>query len=119
MKSVAELTIQTRSEGAVTVITVTGNLDVFSAPQLDKTFRDLAGRGTTRMVVDVAGSPFIGSAGWGVFLTNLKELKKRGGELVLSGLDSQARRIYEVFGLQDFLKIYPDPGAAARAVQGP
>ncbi|MFN8035452.1 MAG: STAS domain-containing protein [Acidimicrobiia bacterium] len=86
-------------EGGVPVVSLRGEVDVASSPDLrDCLYRTIA-RGTERVVVDLAGLTFIDSSGLGVLVGALKRIRERGGELELRGLHDPSRRVFEITGL--------------------
>lgn len=60
-----------------------GEIDIHTAPQLEQAIDHLLGKGATRIVVDLEGVTYIASAGVGLFVGNVNELKERGGGLVI------------------------------------
>jgi anti-sigma B factor antagonist len=67
----------------------------------------LIGEGRCSLVIDLSSVPYVCSAGWGVFLGRVKDIRKAGGDIVFAGLRSEvmsvfdlleANRIFEVFG---------------------
>lgn len=57
--------IQITESHEVAVVSLTGDLDTASAPQLKTMLEDLLARGETRLVVDLFGVAYIDSAGLG------------------------------------------------------
>jgi hypothetical protein len=51
-----DLTLREHCEGGVSVLTVRGESDLWSGPQLDDCLIDLAALGRSRIVLDEAGS---------------------------------------------------------------
>ena len=81
------------------VITLVGEVDVYTAPQVRDELQALIERGARRVVVDMAGTAFIDSTGLGVLVTALKRLAAHGGSLVVRKPDHQARSAIRVTGL--------------------
>ena len=54
-----ELSVMSRREGARTVISVTGEIDVYTAPTLRERLNDLVAQGEYDLVVDMAGVEFL------------------------------------------------------------
>jgi anti-anti-sigma factor len=55
------------------------------------------------VIVDLAGVPFVGSAGIAVFITERKRLEARGGTLILRSPRGLTRRVFEAVGLADWV----------------
>ena len=58
--------------------------------------------GQNEVVVDLKDVDYISSAGWGIFIGEIKDIRHRGGDLKLSGMVGD---VYEVFQLLEFHSI--------------
>jgi anti-sigma B factor antagonist len=81
------------------VVVVQGEIDVATSPALREELYALIDGGVSELVVDLSGLGFIDSSGLGVLVAALKHTRERGGELVLSGLQQPARRVFEITDL--------------------
>jgi anti-anti-sigma factor len=97
-----DLTDSTR--GKWTVITVSGRIDATTAPRLDAALQDAIRAGRMWLALDLAGAPYLSSAGLRVFLSALKAVQAGGGGMALAGLPDPVREVLEVAG---FLTILP------------
>ena len=73
------MNLTTASEGPVTVITVTGDLDVYTAPLLRQEITNAVEGGCYRIVVDLDGCTWLDSTGIGVLVGGLKRVRVRDG----------------------------------------
>ena len=78
-----DLTIGSRIAADRTILTVEGELDLYTAPMLrDRvlaTFDDTGGH----LIVDLTGVPFMDSSGLGMIVSCLKHVRESGGDLAL------------------------------------
>jgi anti-anti-sigma factor len=82
------------------VVTLRGELDAYSAPQLRDRLADVIdGQGNLSVSLDLAGLSFMDSTAIGVIVGVQKELTGRGGQLVLREPKPQVFKILEVAGL--------------------
>ena len=87
------------------VVSVTGEIDVATAPLLSKALAE-AGPGTTRrLVIDLHATPFVDSSGLNVFVRAVKRLRHEGAELVLRSPRDNARKVLSVTGLDQVIPI--------------
>jgi anti-sigma B factor antagonist len=100
----------------VTVLAVTGEIDVASAPRLRQEVVTLAGSGQVLLVVDLAGVDFLDSTGLGVLLGALKRVRAGGGELALCRAEPQVAKVFEITRLSDILPLHDSVAAAVAAV---
>ncbi len=90
-----------------TVVTVVGEVDVSSAPELRARLLELDER--QRIVVDLSEVTFLDSTGLGVLVGALKrtEATRGEGELRLVVNRPQLTKVLEVTGLAPLFAIYP------------
>jgi len=94
------------SSGGITEMRVSGHLDSGSSAGLEKKLHDLVTAGATRIVVDLADISYVSSGGWGIFVGEVKGLRDRGGDIVLSGMTSEVYDVYELLGFADVLRAF-------------
>ena len=99
----------------VSVIRIHGNLEFVAADELDRVVIQLVKSGQYRIVVDLSDTSYISSRGWGVFLSNIRELREKGGDLKLAGMLPDTYEVFRVLEFGMFLKSYLSIGDAANA----
>jgi anti-sigma B factor antagonist len=81
------------------VIAVTGEIDLFTAPEFKQRMSELIDAGRSRLVVDLSETTFIDSSSLGVLIGAHRRLKLRGG-LLLVVCDSEAiAKTFKITGL--------------------
>jgi anti-sigma B factor antagonist len=78
-----DLSMELRRMGEWTVVSVEGELDLYTAPQLRDAVMDAVEDGSERVVLDLTKVPFMDSSGLGVVVACLKRLRESGGDLAL------------------------------------
>jgi anti-sigma B factor antagonist len=107
-----ELKVSSRPQGDHTIVAVSGEIDLYTAPKLHTELAAaVAGEGGARVVVDMTGVEFCDSTGMNVLLAALRRARERGGELVLSGPRPAVRKILQVTGLESVFTVVDDPAA--------
>ena len=101
------LTVQTEQRGDKVVVSVAGELDMATAPQLQDQISDLLERGRNRLVFDLADVSFCDSTGLSVFVRAKNSTDDAGGEVRLAAPQRGVLRILEVSGLVEVLQTYP------------
>jgi anti-sigma B factor antagonist len=91
-----ELEVEQRP--AATVISVSGDLDVLTAPRLRDQLVAVVGPGI-QIYVDLTGCTFIDSSGLSALVTALKRARSLDGELQLVCPQGNIRRLLEVVAL--------------------
>ena len=98
--------IQITQSHEVTVLSLTGDLDTASAPQLKERLEDLLARGKTRVVLDLFGVAYIDSAGLGELVRAMKRSRECAGDLRVCALRGDVLRVFEMTRLTEGIGVY-------------
>ena len=82
-----------------------GELDVYTAAVFRERAVDLVHNSRLHLVVDLADVQFVDSTGLGALVTELKSVRRRGGDMVLRAPTQTVRRTIEIVGLDRALPI--------------
>ncbi|MDE9366942.1 STAS domain-containing protein [Luteipulveratus sp. YIM 133132] len=96
----------TREEGDITVVTLAGEVDVFSAPTLRDELAAVIAADHTMLLADLTDVPFLDSTGLGVLVGRLKTVRVQGGELRLVITSDRVLRNFQITGLDKVFRIY-------------
>lgn len=99
-----EVSVTSRPSGDRTVVHVTGEIDVYTAPVLREELARLVDGGHNNLVVDLTGVPFMDSTGLGVLVGALKKVKTHGGDLALV-IDQE--KVLKVFRITALTQVFP------------
>ncbi len=108
-----DLTLTTRTEGDRTVVSVGGEIDVYTAPQLREKVVDLVAAGKVDLVLDLSGVEFLDSTGLGVLVGALNRVRAQDGSLALVLTQERILKVFEITGLR---KVFPIHATVAEAV---
>jgi anti-sigma B factor antagonist len=98
--------LNVKRDGSSSVIYVSGDVDLYSSPQLRETVLDLfQNRGQEKVVVDLSGVEYIDSSGIASLVEGLQEARKRKCRFVLSGLNEGPRHVLELTRLLNVFEI--------------
>ncbi len=106
----ADLDVTLESVGGFSLIGLSGEVDVYSAPKLRETIKDLVDEGKYNIVVDLEKVAFLDSTGLGVLVGGLKRVKHHGGELGIICGQEKILRIFRITGLTKVFPIYLSRG---------
>ncbi|MGN6972621.1 STAS domain-containing protein, partial [Neisseria sp. P0009.S001] len=81
-----------------------GWLNMVAAPDLREQLRSLVQSGSARVVVDLSGVESIDSSGLGALISGLKAARNAGGDLRISGPNTQVMAVLELTNLNRVLK---------------
>ena len=88
-----------------TVVRVAGEVDMETAPNLERRLLQLAHDRPSLVTVDLAETDFIDSTGLHAIVVAVKELRALGGDLVLRSPSPSTARVLELSGLTTVVKI--------------
>src|SRR5512142_1132029 len=94
-----------RKDG-IEVVTVEGEIDIYTAPRLRELLIDLAGKGTCRLVVNLDKVGFLDSTGLGVLVGGLKRVRAHDGSLDLVCTQERILKIFRITGLTKVFGIH-------------
>ena len=89
----------------ISIITINGRLDAATAPAADKTIKNILEADCLRMLFDFSKLDYLGSGGLRVLLGAAKELRRKGGQIVLCSLPNLVKEIFEVSGFNSVVPI--------------
>ena len=110
-----DLALATREEGDRTVVQVTGEVDVYTAPKLREQLVSLVDAGRYDIVVDMDGVEFLDSTGLGVLVGGLKRVRTHDGSLRLVCSQERILKIFRITGLTKVFPIYDSVSEAVTA----
>jgi len=85
--------------GSVAVVRVDGVVDTMTAGELEKVMNSLIDQKRYNIIVDLGGVEYISSAGWGIFISNIREIRQNRGDIKLAQMIPS---VYEIFELLEF-----------------
>ncbi len=101
--------IRTYAEQGATIVAVAGEVDSQTIPRLGAVVAEVvASPGVERVVLDLNGVVFFGSAGIAFLTQASSEARAKGVELRLAADDgSRVHRVLEMMGLTRLLAVFP------------
>ena len=88
------------------VISLSGEVDLYTAPEFKQQLLDVIGQGAKHVVVDFSNTTFIDSTTLGVLVGGVKRLRTNGGQLSLVCSDRNITKIFEITGLDRVFTIH-------------
>ena len=103
-----DFSIETEQLGSTRhVIALTGEVDLYTAPELKSQMLEMIANGADEVVVDFTDTTFIDSTTLGVLVSGVKRLREKGGTLSIVCSDRNITKIFEITGLDRVFAIYP------------
>jgi anti-sigma B factor antagonist len=109
-----QLRTEVSSLNGWTVVSVYGELDVASAPELRERLIEPVTGGAHLLILDLEGLDFLDSTGLGAIISALKRARTNGGDLRLVCTQSRIRRLFEITALDKAFPLFPSLDAATQ-----
>lgn len=94
--------IKTTSDGHSVTIAVSGRVDAVTAPELEA---GLKLGDASCVVLDIAGVPYMSSAGLRILLSAHKAMLAKGGEFKVANAQPVVKEVLDISGFSDFLDL--------------
>jgi anti-sigma B factor antagonist len=103
--------------GGAYVISLSGEVDLYTAPDFKQKLLEVIGQGGKDVVIDFSNTTFIDSTTLGVLVGGVKRLRPNGGQLSLVCADRNITKIFEITGLDKVFPIYESRDEAVAQIE--
>jgi anti-sigma B factor antagonist len=101
-----EFAVNPWTDNGLLVVEVSGEIDLFTAPELKTAITEGLDAGADKVVIDLTETTFLDSTALGVLIGTVKRLRDNNGALTIVNNDANIARTFEITGLEQILKIY-------------
>ena len=96
----------------VALLRVDGYIDTTNTEELNGALATILKSNCYNIIIDLGNVKYISSAGWRVFLSEIKKIRDNGGDLKLACMQPDVCEIYDLLELSFILKAYDTIEAA-------
>ncbi len=89
----------------ITCLKVEGRLDAGAAPIFEKAIISAIKEDSSRLIVNLAELAYISSAGLRVLLVGAKEIKAKGGKMVLASPNESVKKVFDISGFSSIFDL--------------
>ncbi|HDP97651.1 MAG TPA: anti-sigma factor antagonist [bacterium] len=93
---------QTGAIGDIALMKIKGYLDTTTSSEVSAKLREIINNQSYRLIIDLGKVNYVSSAGWGVFVGEIRNIRENGGDLKIVQMTPD---VYEVFEMLEFDKI--------------
>jgi anti-sigma B factor antagonist len=101
------------------LISLKGTIETTNASTLEEALERLINERCFRIAVDLSGVTYISSAGWGIFISEIKRIRGNGGDIKLAAMTPEVREVFDLLEFNNILKPYPTRDEALLAFAAP
>jgi len=99
---------------SVTLLSLKGAIEATNASTLEETIDRILGSDCYRIVVDLSGVTYISSAGWGIFISEIKRVRRNSGDIKLAAMTAPVREVFDLLEFNNILRPYRNKDEAVR-----
>jgi anti-sigma B factor antagonist len=108
----ADFRIHQRDGEDVSVIELKGYLDAHTAPELETAFQKLITEKKFNIVVNCRDLSYISSAGLGVFMAYVEDVRNNKGDIKLTNMTPKVYNVFDLLGFPVLYEIYKEENEA-------
>ncbi len=94
--------------GSVAILYIKGYLNTHTAQDLENAFQELVDARKYSIVINFRDLNYIGSAGLGVFMGFIEDVRKNGGDIKLTNMKPKIYRVFDLLGFPTLYDILDD-----------
>jgi anti-sigma B factor antagonist len=102
------------TSGDLVVLTLNGFLDAHTAPEFEKAIQREFDAGHVRLIADCGELTYISSAGLGVFMSFIEDIRGANGDLKICNLTPKVAQVFEILGFDSIFEMVPTVDDAAK-----
>lgn len=104
----SEFKVHHRDGEGFSVLELKGYLDAHTAPDLETTFQKLLTDKKFNIVVNCRDLTYISSAGLGVFMAYIEDVRKNKGDIKLTNMSAKVYNVFDLLGFPVLYEIFKD-----------
>ncbi|MCD6380026.1 STAS domain-containing protein [bacterium] len=101
-----ELHIEEEFVEDTVILKLTGLVDSATSYYLESKINDLIVAYKVKLIIDLTEVDYISSAGWGIFVSEIKGLRAKKGDIKLAGMNPEVRDVFELLEFDTLLTPY-------------
>ena len=109
--------ITERTEQSIPVVSITGDVDLETSPQLREFLKPKSAKKTPALVLDFLGVTYIDSSGLATLIEYFQAVQAFGGKLALASLSPRVKNVFEIVRLEQIFSLHPDIPSALAALK--
>ena len=103
-------------ENGIYEILVAGDVDASSSINLDNELEKAFQQVNGRVLLNLDKLNYISSAGLGVFISRLEEVKEKNIQLAFCCLQENVKQVFQLLGLEELLELHSDRDSAVASL---
>ena len=110
--------IETREDDQISILSISGEIDLYNAPKLKDKIQSLADAKCYKIIINLDKVSYVDSSGIGALISSFSNLKKFGGSLRICHVAGSVRKVFELTKLTYFFDIDNTEEESLSALKG-
>jgi len=119
MKGIDVIVEQAGARYQIAVVRVLGQIDTTTSHELERRIQYLLKDGQFDIAIDLSKVTYISSAGWGIFISEIRGIRESGGDLKLVGMTPEVSEVFELLEFHNILESFKSVEAAVERFEKP
>jgi anti-anti-sigma factor len=94
------------SQNQISLIKVGGFIDTTTSSEVERALHNLLKQNRFNIIIDLGNVDYISSAGWGIFISEIKSIREQNGDLKLVRMIPDVYEIFELLEFHHILDVY-------------
>jgi anti-sigma B factor antagonist len=90
----------------VSILRLKGFLDAHTAPNFEQAIQELIEENRYKIIVSMSDLNYISSAGLGVFMGFIEEIREKEGDIKLTNMTDKVFKVFDLLGFPALYKIF-------------
>jgi anti-sigma B factor antagonist len=109
--------IHHRHSDEIEVLEISGELDAHTASKLEDSLKSLIDKNRHNIIVNCSDLEYIASAGLGVFMAYIEDVRGLGGDIKLTNMNERVYNVFDLLGFPTLYDIFDDEEEAVKQFQ--
>ncbi len=101
----------------VSILRLRGFLDAHTAPNFEQAIQELIEENRFKIIVSMSDLNYISSAGLGVFMGFIEEIREKNGDIKLSNMTEKVYKVFDLLGFPALYQIFKEEVEAEKEYQ--
>lgn len=102
----ANFEVARKDNEEVSILSITGYLDAHTAPEFENALNKLLEEKRYKIVIAMEGLQYISSAGLGVFMGFIEDVRQNEGDIKLTEVSPRVFKVFDLLGFPSLYEFY-------------
>lgn len=109
--------VKIEHRNSVTILKMKGYLDAYTSLEFEEKMKEIVESGAYKIIVNMKNLSYISSAGFGVFMAFVDEVRRNGGDIKFCCLSEKIDEIFELLGFKHIFDVLNDENEAIKSFE--